>query len=560
MILLQNIKIPYNAKGEELERRVKKMLKAPFSSYEILRRSLDARDKSDIRYVYTIRVDTGRTEEEEQRLIRKINNKNVMLTNGKEYSFPFTPSPDLHLREEDRPVIIGAGPAGYFAALMLSSAGLRPILYERGKEVEERTVDVQRFWDKGILDTESNVSFGEGGAGTFSDGKLFTGNKDRSGMIRFLLKEFVHFGARPETAYDARPHIGTDVLVKIMENMRKEILSSGGEIFFQTCLTGITECHKETISDNTLDIPPDRALFREKSDENPIYRLELRQRGSILVRNTRAVILAVGNSARDTFRLFHEYGLAMEAKPFAMGLRLEHPQSLIDRNMLGDASALYPADYKLVHHTEDGRAVFSFCMCPGGYVVNASSEPEMLCVNGMSYSGRGGVNANSAIVVSLTPPEGASPFWGMEFQQELEKRFYEAGNGLIPVQRLGDFIKGEVTEKFGSVIPQTRGAYKSAELSHILPEDMKEAIISAIKSFDRHCPGFFMEDAVLSGIEARTSSPVRMLRNESGQSISHAGIFPAGEGAGYAGGITSSGADGIRAAEAAAGYILEQQP
>ncbi len=559
MLLLQNLKLNYDASMDVLEKRVRKMLRVPFQSMEILRRSLDARDKSDIKYVYTIRVDTGKTPEEEKRILKQINNKNVMLTDGKEYEFPFAFSPKnetgnaiLNTSEkhsenleyhddtnEFRPLIIGAGPAGYFAALELARAGFRPILCERGKTVEERTMDVNTFWETGLLLPDSNVSFGEGGAGTFSDGKLFTGNKDRSGRIRHLLKEFVRFGASPEIAYDAKPHIGTDVLVKIMKNMRREIEACGGEILFQTCL---------------IDLLQEETSFESK--KYPIYRAISKQKEQKFDIITSSIILAVGNGARDTFRMLHSFGLAMEAKPFAMGLRLEHPQSLIDHNMLGDASPLYPADYKLVHHTEDGRAVFSFCMCPGGYVVNASTEPEMLCVNGMSYSGRDGVNANSAIVVSISPPEQASVFWGMEFQRELEKRFYEAGNGQIPVQRLGDFIKGEKTASLGSVTPQTKGSYTLAELSHCLPNDMVEAIIEAIRSFDRYCPGFWMEDAILSGIEARTSSPIRIIRDESGQSVSHPGIIPAGEGAGYAGGITSSGADGIRAAEAAAEYIL----
>jgi len=541
MIILQNIKLPVTYGKNDLIRYCGKMLKCgSLPEVTILRRSLDARNRDRIHYHISAAV-KGFTPEEEKRIIRKVNNKNVMLTIEREYAFPVRIN---HAPGEGcRPVIIGTGPAGYFAGLMLARAGFRPILIERGKGVEQRKRDVEHFWQTGELDTESNVSFGEGGAGTFSDGKLYTGNKDKDGAQKLVLETFHGFGAPVEITYDARPHIGTDVLYGIMQNMRKEITELGGEIHFSHQLIKIEE---------TADVPGYKLTIKnlcKQPGENELIFL-----------TSPAVIPAIGHSARDTFEMLGAFGLVMEQKPFAVGLRIEHPREMIDRLRYGDAVDRLPlpaADYKLTCHTSEGRAVFSFCMCPGGYVVNASTENGGTVVNGMSYSGRSGKNSNSALVVNILPEDipGDEPLDAVAFQRELERRFYGMGDGRVPVQRWEDFRKNEASESMGSVEPQIKGEYTPANLRKGLPEMLSHAIMEAVPVFAKELPGFDMPDAVLSGIESRTSSPVRIIRNEELQAVEHSGIFPCGEGAGYAGGIMSAAVDGIHVAEKAAIYL-----
>ena len=535
MIKIDNIILPVDAGRAELDKKINKLLKNNDHRFiKILRRSLDARKKNDIHYNYSVLVEIKGNEE---KFIKYINNKNITLTNPKHYIFPYTISSDYFKgRNALRPVIIGTGPAGYFAANILADNGFCPIVIERGRPVEDRIKDVEAFWETGKLNEESNVSFGEGGAGTFSDGKLNTGNKDRDGLYSFVFETFHRFGAKENICYDAKPHIGTDVLMDVMKNMRNNIISKGGEILFNSKLTDII------------------------LQDDDSYILEIEGREGIFEINTLNLILATGHSSRDIFRMLFERGFAMEQKPFAVGLRIEHPRKMIDADRYGEALAnkLPAADYKLTYHAENGRAVFSFCMCPGGYVVNASSEIGCMTVNGMSYSGRDSENSNSAIVVNIVPEDiaGDQPLDAVDFQVSLEKAFFEAGKGNIPVQRFGDFINGIKTEKLGSINPLIKGKISLSELKSCLPEYVSDAIIEGIRYFGTRISGFDAEDAILSGIESRTSSPVRIIRNSDLQAEGFPGVFPCGEGAGYAGGITSAAADGIRCAEKLAARIL----
>ncbi len=545
MITVQNIKLPVTYRKKDLTEYCEKILKCrSLPEVKILRRSLDARNREQIHYHISAAV-TGFSPEEEKQIMRRVHNKNIMLTNERKYAFPVQNNDGP--AEESRPVIIGTGPAGYFAGLMLARAGFRPILIERGKEVEQRKKDVEHFWETGILDTESNVSFGEGGAGTFSDGKLYTGNKDKDGAQKLVLDTFHRFGAPEEITYDAKPHIGTDVLYGIMQNMRKEITELGGEIHFSHQLCGIEEIEAGEKGHSQYKLTIKKLCKQDGEDD-------------ALIITTPAVIPAIGHSARDTFGMLGEFGLMMEQKPFAMGLRIEHPREMIDHLRYGNATDelhLPAADYKLTCHTSSGRAVFSFCMCPGGYVVNASTEKSGTVVNGMSYSGRSGKNSNSALVVNILPEDipGDEPMDAVAFQRELEQRFHSLGDGRVPVQRWEDFCNDRASEGMVSVEPQIKGEYTPANLRKGLPEMLSHAIIEAVPVFAKELPGFDMPDAVLSGIESRTSSPVRMIRNDELQAVEHPGIFPCGEGAGYAGGIMSAAVDGIHVAEKTAGYL-----
>ncbi|MCR4609433.1 MAG: FAD-dependent oxidoreductase [Eubacterium sp.] len=553
MIKIDSIILPVGAGREELNNKISRMLKGrEYEFVKILRQSLDARKKNDIHYNYSVLV---KMSDNEAKLVKMINNKNITLTNPVKYQFPF--SLDSNKRENSlnrRPVIIGSGPAGYFAATVLADNGFCPIVIERGCPVEERKADVETFWETGKLNVESNVSFGEGGAGTFSDGKLNTGNKDRDGIYSFVFETFRRFGAHESVCYDAKPHIGTDVLMDVMKNMRNNILSKGGNILFNTKLIDII------------------------AEENDVYKLKLESKLTYdqlqsSIENlsgqdnyveivTDNIILATGHSSRDTMKMLYDRGFSMEQKPFAVGLRIEHPRKMIDDDRYGEALSgkLPAADYKLTYHAGNGRAVFSFCMCPGGYVINASSEEGCMTVNGMSYSGRDSDNSNSAIVVNINPDDikGDAPLDAVKFQVELEKAFYNAGQGNVPVQLFGDFVKGEKSEKLGSIKPMIKGKISLAELKSCLPEYLSDAIIEGIRFFGTRIKGFDSEDAVLSGIESRTSSPVRIVRNDDLQAANFPGIFPCGEGAGYAGGITSAAADGIRCAAKLAERIINR--
>ncbi len=547
MLRIQNIKLPIAYTQKDLIRACEKVLRRTgLPEVRILRRSLDSRKKDRIHYHISAGV-FGLTEAEEKKIIRLVNNNNVMLTKPVKYQFPAgkktasdRETNPFYEGKEIRPIIIGTGPAGYFAGLVLAEAGYHPILLERGKPVEERSIDVNSFWEGGKLDPESNVSFGEGGAGTFSDGKLYTGNKDKDGVQQFVLDTFHRFGASSRITYDAKPHIGTDVLYRIMQNMRRAILDAGGTILFSHRVTSI---QKDPDGYTVFGISSDP----EKGETTFQYQ-------------TPAVILAIGHSARDTFAMLNEQGIAMEKKPFAVGLRIEHPRSLIDHARYGDMAGQLPAaDYKLVAHTSENRAVFSFCMCPGGYVVNASTEEGGIVVNGMSYSGRSGDNSNSAIVVNILPEDipGDQPMDAITYQRALEHAFYQAGEGRIPVQRLEDFVQDRSGNLSATVHPSIKGKYQTANLRDCLPDTLSRAIIEAMSEFDREIPGFAMNDAVLSGIESRTSSPVRILRNDKLQALDHQGLFPCGEGAGYAGGIMSAAVDGIRVAEKVAEHLSD---
>ncbi len=490
--------------------------------YHIHKRSIDARKKPTIFYSYAIDFQV----KNEERILKKAKNK-VQKVFQKAYEFPKAGT--MKLRH--RPIIVGAGPAGLFCAYSLAVQGYQPILVERGATVEERMQDVEKFWNTGILNPKSNVQFGEGGAGTFSDGKLNTLVKDKFGRNNFVLETFVKFGADPAILYEQKPHIGTDVLACVVSNMRREILSLGGEVRFHAQVTDF--------------------VFEgsEKSDRH------LKQ---IIINNSEKIdcdvlILAIGHSARDTFQVLYDEGIPMQAKSFAVGVRIEHPQKMIQEAQYGKEMAdLFPAAaYKLTTQLENKRGVYTFCMCPGGYVVNASSEDGKLAVNGMSYHDRLGENANSAVIVTVTPQDykSDSPLAGIAFQRNLEERAYQIGQGNIPVQCYKDFCDNIPTEKLGDIHPQMKGNYRLANVRAIFPDELAKSIEQGILNMDHKIHGFAREDALLSGVESRTSSPVKILREESFESTCK-GIYPCGEGAGYAGGITSAAMDGMKVAEA----------
>lgn len=531
--------------------------------YEIMRQSIDARKKPELYFVYTVDAETANP----KAVMKQVKSKKVQLIKKKEYAFPYTSakrtventfgindnvqnSPSVL-----RPVIVGSGPAGLFCALMLARSGCRPIVLERGESVEERTKTVAAFWESGRLNTQSNVQFGEGGAGTFSDGKLNTLIKDPEGIIRFVLKEFIKAGADPQILYHHKPHIGTDVLVKVVKNIRTEIEQLGGEVRFCTCLTGIERLNRTDSPQNqTYDSEHTAGFMHTAEDVSApatLYRLSVNNSSDAIL--TDRVVLAIGHSARDTFFMLHDFGLTMQPKAFAMGLRIEHNQTMINEEMYGKDCPyeLGAAPYKVTHKCADGRGVYSFCMCPGGYVVNASSEKELLAVNGMSYSDRGSANANSAIVVTVSPEDyqADGPLAGIAFQRSMERAAYECGGGKIPVQRFEDFCENKASDHFGTVHPQQKGMHQLSNLRTILPEHLNASLIEGIHAFGRRIRGFDDPDVLLSGVESRTSSPVRILRDDSYQTA-YRGIFPCGEGAGYAGGITSAAVDGIRVAEA----------
>lgn len=493
---------------------------------EILKKSVDARKKEQLSFVYQLDIEC----DNEKKIVSRYKKNDVSLKEKKTIVREI--NDNIPPENKGQTVIAGFGPAGIFAAYELAKSGYKPIVIERGLDVENRKKTVEKFWNTGELDTECNVSFGEGGAGTFSDGKLNTMVKDRFGYNRKVLETFVRFGAPKEILYLQKPHIGTDKLADVVKNMRLEIERLGGEVRFGVRLDSInTEKENETqkiVSINVTD--------RESSQKQEI--------------KCEKLIIAIGHSARDTFISLHESDVEMQQKSFAIGVRVEHLQKMIGRNQYGDMYKILPtADYKLTHQTKDGRGVYSFCMCPGGYVVNASSQKGMLAVNGMSNYLRDSKNANSAMVVTVGPEDYESDdvLAGMRFQQKWEKKAYEAAGGKIPVQLFGDFKKDRVSSEFGEVIPETKGEYAFANVRKIIPESVASSIEEGITAFEKKIKGYSRDDTLLLGIESRTSSPVKILRDESMQSNIR-GIYPCGEGAGYAGGITSAAMDGIKIA------------
>ena len=479
--------------------------------------------------IYTLDIDTECNAELLEHFAK---DQYVRATPDMTYKFVTQAPTDL----SERPVVVGLGPCGLFAALILAQMGFKPIVLERGKAVRERTKDTFGFWRKQPLNPESNVQFGEGGAGTFSDGKLYSQVKDRKHYGRKVLHEFVAAGAPEEIMYVSKPHIGTFKLVNMVEKMRAEIISLGGEIRFSTRV-------------DKLDLVPD-------GDDHAIQGLHLSD-GSYLA--AKHVILAVGHSARDTFKALHEQGVYVEAKPFSIGFRIEHEQSMIDTCRFGDNAGnpiLGAADYKLVHHCKNGRTVYSFCMCPGGTVVAAASEPGRVVTNGMSQYSRHERNANSAIVVGITPEEDypGDPLAGIELQRRLEEMAFAAGgeNYHAPAQLIGDFLKGQASEDLGEVKPSYTPGVTLTDLSKVVPDYVTHAIREAIPAFNKQITGFAKKDGLLTGVETRTSSPICIKRDKNYQSVNVKGLYPAGEGAGYAGGIWSAGIDGIRVAEAVA--------
>lgn len=537
MLRLSELKLPLDHTESDLEAAVRARLAEigvkgdGLVGFKVFRRAHDARKRSDIKLTYIIDIEVKDEAAARKRMAGK---PNWSVT--PDMAYRFVASAPRHA-DTPRPVVIGMGPCGLLAGLLLAQMGFRPLILERGKEVRERTKDTFGLWRKSVLNPESNVQFGEGGAGTFSDGKLYSQIKDPKHYGRKVLEEFVKAGAPEDILFKARPHIGTFRLVSMVEKIRAEIFALGGEIRFQT-----------RVDDIDIDGGRVRGLKLSNGDYLP----------------TEHVVLAVGHSARDTFQMLHDRGVFMEAKPFSLGFRIEHPQGMINRSRFGKFAGnklLGAADYKIVHHCSNGRSVYSFCMCPGGTVVAAASEPGRVVTNGMSQYKRAERNANAGIVVGITPDDyPGGPLAGIAFQRHWEERAFELGgrNYCAPGQLVGDFLARRPSTALGSVEPSYKPGVTPTDLSTALPDYVIEAIREALPAFERQVPGFAMDDAVLTGVETRTSSPLRIRRNDRYQSINVAGLYPAGEGAGYAGGIYSAAIDGIEVAEAVALSIVER--
>lgn len=530
MLRVNQIKCKPGCSEDAIKKKTAEFLRVSekeIRNFSIVRRSIDARKKPNIFYIYTVDVEV----QNEEKILKKFAGKEnfVQIAPKESYQFPASGKESFN----EPIVIVGTGPAGLFCGYFLALYGYRPILLERGKCVDERAKDVEEFWKSGILNPASNVQFGEGGAGTFSDGKLNTLVKDKDGRNRAVLETFVKFGAPKNILYDAKPHIGTDILRSVVKGMREDIILHGGHVFFESQVTNL--------------VLTDGKVSGVVVNDEKTYACS-------------QLVLAIGHSARDTFSMLYDRKIPMEAKSFAVGFRVQHPQALINESQYGmaDPGELGAAPYKVTAKAKNGRAVYSFCMCPGGYVVNASSEEGRTAVNGMSYSGRNGESANSAIIVAVTPEDfgDANPLSGIKFQRELEEKAYLAGGGKIPAQRFGDFCAAVAKENlvmrevdsFFENEPSCKGDYIWTDLSDILPVECNEALIDGMDSFGKQIKGFDSPDAVFLGVESRTSSPVRIPRNENLEA-EVVGLYPCGEGAGYAGGITSAAMDGMRVAE-----------
>ena len=510
MLRVRQVKVKVEEK-DKLNKKIAKKLNIrveEINNIKILKESIDARMKPEIYYVYEVAVELK-------------NEKHIKRNNDIEDYVEEKYELKVN-KKTNKPIIVGSGPAGLFAAYMLAMEGCNPIIIERGEKVEDRVKSVEEFWNSGKLNINSNVQFGEGGAGTFSDGKLNTLVKDKENRCKKVFEIFIENGAPEDILYVNKPHIGTDLLRNVIINMRNKIISKGGVFMYNTTFTDLI------ISGNKLE--------------------------GIIVNNneklyTDTLILAIGHSARDTFEMLHKNKLNMLSKPFAVGVRIMHPQDMIQKSQYGDNNLLPPASYKLTHKCSNGRGVYSFCMCPGGFVVNASSEEERLVINGMSNRNRDEECANSAIIVTVSSNDfGSNPLDGIEFQRKLESITYEKGNGFIPIQLYEDFKNNKESNNFGKFDPVIKGNYKFANLNEILPKYICESLVEAIDAFDKKIKGFNRKDAILAAVESRTSSPVRIERDENFES-NIKGIYPIGEGSGYAGGITTSAIDGLKVVE-----------
>ena len=514
MLRIREVKIPISLDNDEyIKKKISKLLnisKEEIIDYKILKKSIDARDKNNILFIYEFALNLKNK--------KKINlSKNI--SEYIETKYVFSKEKDL----KERPIIVGSGPAGLFCAYMLASVGCKPIILERGEKIEDRVKTVENFFETNKLNPESNIQFGEGGAGTFSDGKLNTLTKDKLNRHKKVFEIFVENGASEEIMYVNKPHIGTDILRKVIINMRNKIISFGGEFKYNSKVTNLI------------------------IDDNKIKGVEINNKEKTY---SNIVVLAIGHSARDTFYMLNDNNISMKPKNFAIGLRIEHPREMIDKSQYGDSyKILDSASYKLTYQTQNNRSVYSFCMCPGGYVVNASSEENKLCINGMSNYKRDEKNSNSAIVVNVTTDDYNNElFGGIELQRKLEEKAYIEGKGKIPVQTYKDFKDNIKSTKLGKTTPNTKGEYTLSNLNNILPDYINNSIKEAIPVFGRKIKGFDRDDSILLGIETRTSSPVVIVRNEDLMS-SVEGLYPCGEGAGYAGGITTAAIDGIKVAE-----------
>jgi hypothetical protein len=531
MIQITELRLPIDHLPQDLELKILARLQIPaidLIRFKIFKRSHDARKNATLSLIYTIHASV----KNEEAVLQKFQDDlHIGLAPDTSYHYVGKASGEI----KSRPLVIGFGPCGIFAALILAQMGFRPIVLERGKAVRERTQDTWALWRKKILQPESNVQFGEGGAGLFSDGKLYSQIKDPQFYGRKVIAEFIKAGAPPEIEFVAKPHIGTFRLVGVVERMREEILQLGGEIHFSSRVS-------EFLIDN-------QAICGVRLADGTQF-------------NADRVVLALGHSSRDTFYALHDAGVQMEQKPFSVGFRIEHPQSLIDRARLGPHAGnaiIGAADYKLVHHARNGRSVYSFCMCPGGTVVAATSEANHVVTNGMSQYSRNERNANAGIVVGINPSDyPGGPLAGIEFQRAIEAKAYILGgsNYEAPGQLVGDFLKGVASKVLGSVIPSYKPGVHLTDLAPSLPDYAISAIREALPEFDKKIKGFAMSDAILTGVETRTSSPLRITRGIDFQSLNIKGLYPAGEGAGYAGGILSAGVDGIKVAQAVASSYL----